>query len=645
MAGVESSLALVVDHGTFLLLSLPVIGALLVLLSSPWGAEIVFRTTLVNVGFSIAVAALMVIRFDTTPPEEDAAEIPRYQMASETGLERSPARSSKDESARGDSEEPPPHDDVPEQPKRKRVLFRIAVGVDGISLWLVALIPPMMLAALQHARGARNLAGLCGLLLLLQAALTGVFAAVNVVFFLVCLEAAVVLLFVLIGCWGDPDHRREAVPLAVLQLAGSLLVMFGLISLVVAHYWLTVGGVGDDSTFTSSFVLLAADLPPQKKGLAPLVAEYWSSAEALIFWSLFLGFAITSAVFPFHSRFCSATAAWPGFVGVPAYALWPCVGVYGFLRLAGSTCPNALASHGPMLAACLLGGAVYCGLLALGQSDFKRTVAYASAAHVGLALAVAVTHSPAGIAAAMFHLISHLAGFALLAGIVAAISNRYETLEIRAFSGLGKRLPWIAAVYFAAVLAVCGVPGLSGFPALWQTMLGFSESATSGRTAVGFAIAAVAVEAFILWAFLAAGQRIFWGPLREPLREPAFGGLTTAGGGSHAAEPRRPDGDDWKGGDLAAALLLVGVLVVVGIAPQFVAERVGPALKSISVFEPADTAAQTPAGMTAPNKSTFPVVRGSPPVVHGSPDPAHPDRPIMSRAFNGQRRRRKGAGR
>jgi NADH-quinone oxidoreductase subunit M len=560
MDGLELSLPLIARHGTFLLLVLPVVGAMLVVLSAPWGREIVLRTALTNAGIAIAVALLMLIAFDPSPTTgKDAADhVPRMQMASSSDLE-------------GGADSEATASERPGRSPARAILLRIDVGVDGISLWFVVLMPLVALAAIIHARHERHLTALLAMLLLLQASLTGLFAALNVVQFVVCLEASTLLLVLLIGRWGGPEHRREVVPMAAFQLTGSLLVFFGLMMMVVSHAWLTGLTVpkGTPPTFNFSLVALVGELPLLAGEDSPRSAyPGWNSAEAIIFWSLLVGFAIKSAVFPFHRGSCSASGAWPACVGVFAYGVFPCVGIYSFLRTAVPVCEHALATNSSSLIVLLLLGSIYCAMLALAQSELKRTLAYVSVAHTGLAFATALSRSASGISGAMFHLIGHVAAFSLLVAVVAAIERRYATLEIRAFGGLSGRLPRVAAAFFVAVFALCGLPGLSGFPAVWQTLIGLLQGPDLKQPSLLNGMMSLLVVGLLAWTFLRTGQRIFWGSRREPLQDDGF--FMPPG----AAPPKGIR--DWGPPERIVATLMAAVLLAVGLAPQFVADRVVP---------------------------------------------------------------------
>ncbi|MFQ5732663.1 MAG: proton-conducting transporter membrane subunit [Planctomycetaceae bacterium] len=570
MGGVDDTLTLLAGHATFLLLVLPVIGAILVLVSALWGADVARRTALTNVLFSVAVVVAMLARFEPNPTNDDGTPR-RFQMASEAAFEfgvRGPDADSATSPATG--------------------LLRGVVGVDGLSLWFVALIPLVTLAAVHFSPNENNAAGLLSLILLLEAALVGVFAGLNVIFFAVCLEVSSLLFQLIVGFRGAPEHRRGIASLAAWQIAGGLPVFLGLTMLVSAHLWVTGAATGDTPTLTFSLPVLVAELRASIGSLPPSVSHYWSLAETLLFWSLMLGFATTAALFPFHGRFCKATPPWPMSAAVTAYGAFPAVGVYGVLRLVVPICESSVAASGGLLIGLLLAGAVYCGLLAVGQSNLKRTVAYAAAAHTGLTMAAALSTTAAGFSGAVLQLVCRLAAFGLLAAILPVLAARYGTLEIRAHGGLAKRFPGIAGVYFLAVLGLSGLPGLCGFPALWLTIGGFA-AAVEG---VAAPLAALAVHGLLAWALLSAGQRIFWGPVRETVRDVGTAVPFQTGDG---VAPQFA-ATDWREADLLAIAPLVVVLVGLGLAPQFVADRLQPVLPHTTAKRDDATAMQRGAG-------------------------------------------------
>jgi NADH-quinone oxidoreductase subunit N len=108
-------------------------------------------------------------------------------------------------------------------------------------------------------------------------------------------------------------------------------------------------------------------------------------------------------------------------------------------------------------------------LSALVQTSLKRMLAYSSIAHAGyilvaLAAAAATDHMEAGIAAALFYLVSYalvkLGAFLIVAHLGGA-GERH--VDIRDFTGLGRRQPAMAACLSVFLLSLLGLPVTAGF--------------------------------------------------------------------------------------------------------------------------------------------------------------------------------------
>ena len=175
--------------------------------------------------------------------------------------------------------------------------IRFALGLDGLSLWLFLLTSILLITSIGASWTAiREHPGpYYAFLLALETGLLGLFASLDVVLFYIFFEFTLIPLFFLIGLWGGPQRRRAAVTFFLYTLAGSLLTLLGVISLVVVHY-----------QYSESHVLTFS-IPELTSGLAALDwtewrrAEAWSSPQVLIFLLLLAGFAIKVPLFPFHT--------------------------------------------------------------------------------------------------------------------------------------------------------------------------------------------------------------------------------------------------------------------------------------------------------------------------------------------------------
>lgn len=104
-------------------------------------------------------------------------------------------------------------------------------------------------------------------------------------------------------------------------------------------------------------------------------------------------------------------------------------------------------------------------LLALPQTNLKRLLAYSSIAHAGYALIGVVAFSELGRASVVFYLLAYIATNLLAFGAVMAFSRVTGTDDIKDFSGLSRRSPWLGLAMLAAFLSLAGMPPFGGFVA------------------------------------------------------------------------------------------------------------------------------------------------------------------------------------
>ena len=125
--------------------------------------------------------------------------------------------------------------------------IRFALGLDGLSLWLFVLTSILMITSIAASWASihEKPAAYYAFLLALQTGLLGLFASLDVVLFYIFFEFTLIPLFFLIGLWGGPQRRRAAVTFFLYTLAGSLLTLLGVISLVVVHYQHSAGQRAD----------------------------------------------------------------------------------------------------------------------------------------------------------------------------------------------------------------------------------------------------------------------------------------------------------------------------------------------------------------------------------------------------------------
>jgi NADH-quinone oxidoreductase subunit M len=325
------------------------------------------------------------------------------------------------------------------------------------------------------------------MLLVLQAAVTAVFLAADLVVFYVAWEAVLVPMFFLIGIWGHEKRRHAAMKFFIYTFAGSALMLVGLIVVIA-------------STGTTSMAQAVATGLDARTG-------------TLVFWLLAIGFAVKIPIWPLHTWLPDAHVEAPTAGSIMLAGVLLKMGGYGFIRLALPLAPAAARAAAPVLATLGIIAIVYGALMALAQTDLKRLVAYSSVAHMGFVVLAIAIGSKVAIAAAVLVMVAHGLTSALLFLLVGLLDDRAHTREISRFGGLLRVIPgWGTALTFG-LLASLGLPGLAGFPGeLLSTLEGFR--------AYGWWMAVVALGVVLAGAYnLRALRRVAHGPLAEEWRE------------------------------------------------------------------------------------------------------------------------------
>src|ERR1043166_3114200 len=252
------------------------------------------------------------------------------------------------------------------------------VGVDGISmplLLLTAFLTPLAIWGSFTGISERH-REYYSLMLLLEAAMLGVFCARDLLLFYVFFEFTLIPLYFLIGIWGGSQRTKAANMFFLYTLAGSMLTFAGVMYLGWKACLLPGNPNGTH--------LLSFDLDRlyqlSQAGLLSVNAQWW------LFIAFFAGFAIKVPLFPMHTWLPLAHTEAPPAGSVIIAAILLKLGTYGFLRLSLPMLPAAAVQLAPAIATLAVIGIIYGALGAWVQSDVKKLVAYSSVSHLGFCL-------------------------------------------------------------------------------------------------------------------------------------------------------------------------------------------------------------------------------------------------------------------
>src|SRR5215467_8421096 len=332
-----------------------------------------------------------------------------------------------------------------------------AVGVDGIALVLLlmttVLMPVVVLASWNDVEGESSPAGeppprrsvktYFVLMLVLETMMIGVFAATDVFLFYVFFEAMLVPMYFMIGSYGVGQRQYAAVKFLLYSLLGGLLMLVAVIALYV---YSTAGGRPGTFLF----------LP-----LTHLVLS--AGAQKWLFLGFFIAFAIKAPLWPFHTWLPdAATAGQPG-AAVLLVGVLDKVGTFGMIRYCLDLFPAASHYFTPLVIVLSVIGVLYGAVVAIGQADLKRLIAYTSVSHFGLITLGIFAMTSQGQVGATFYMVNH--GFAtgalfLIAGFMIV---RRRSQQIADYGGVQKVAPLLAGTFLVAGLAGLALPGLSTF--------------------------------------------------------------------------------------------------------------------------------------------------------------------------------------
>jgi len=332
-----------------------------------------------------------------------------------------------------------------------------AVGVDGISVFLVGLTTLMTTVAIGASLWSieSRVKEYMALMLLLETGVLGVFLSTNLFLFYVFWEVMLIPAYFLIGGWGGPRRTYAAIKFVLYTAIGSLLMLVGIISLGVIHQF--NGGPG--VSFTLDLTAL-------------MHTPMSSTAQILLFLAFFAAFAVKVGLVPFHSWLPDAYSEAPTPVTIMLSSVMTKTAAYGFIRFCIGLFPGATHTLVPLMEILAVISILYGAVQALVQTDFKRLIAYSSISHLGVVILALFALNSQGLEGGILQMVNHGITTGALFLIAGYLEARTGSRKLADYGGQARRWPLLSVVFLIAVLSSLGLPGLNSFAGEFLALLG-----------------------------------------------------------------------------------------------------------------------------------------------------------------------------
>jgi NADH-quinone oxidoreductase subunit M len=377
---------------------------------------------------------------------------------------------------------------------------RYTLGLDGISFLLVMLTTFLGMIAIVSSWAAiqNRTKEYYILLLLLQTGMLGVFMSLDFFLFYMFWEVMLVPMYFLIGVWGSDRRLYAAIKFFLYTLAGSVLMLLGILAL-----YFNAARISGVQTF---------DIPT----LLAAVQHFPDSLRVWLFWGFFFAFAIKVPMFPFHTWLPDAHTEAPTAGSVILAGVLLKMGTYGFIRFSLPLLPADLALRAKIIHVLIflsLVGIIYGAVVCLMQKDMKRLIAYSSVSHLGFCTLGIFALTPTGLSGSVLQQINHGISTGALFLIVGVLYERRHTRLISEFGGLATPMPNYAAIYLIITLSSLGMPLLNGFIGEFTILQGafVVNKAWAAWGVLGIVLGA----AYLLWLY----QRVMFGSVTHDVNK------------------------------------------------------------------------------------------------------------------------------
>nr|WP_094295339.1 NADH-quinone oxidoreductase subunit M [Mycobacterium neumannii] len=421
------------------------------------------------------------------------------------------------------------------------------LGVDGIALAIVVLtavlVPLLIIAGWNDADAQTGLRGrsvqtYLALTLAVEGMVLMSLVSLDILLFYVFFEAMLIPMYFLIGGFGGENRSKAAVKFLLYNLFGGLIMLAAVIGLYVVTASSDAFAAG-----TFDFREIVTAVSSGEFAVNPAVMN-------LLFLGFMFAFAVKAPLWPFHRWLPDAAVEATPASAVLMMAVMDKVGTFGMLRYCLQLFPDASTYFQPLVVTLAVIGIVYGAILAIGQTDVMRLIAYTSISHFGFIILGIFVMTSQGQSGSTLYMINHGLSTAALFLIAGFLVSRRGTRLIRAFGGVQKVAPVMAGTFLVAGLATLSLPGLAPFISEFLVLIG---TFTRYPVLAVFAATALVLSAiYILWMY----QRMMTGAVTE---------------GNERVRDLVPR-------ELVVVAPLIALLIVLGVYPKPALDVINPAV-------------------------------------------------------------------
>lgn len=324
--------------------------------------------------------------------------------------------------------------------------IHFSASVNGLSILLILLttflVPLIILTSFKT--NYSNSHNFYGLMLIMQMALVGVFMAEDGFLFYVFWELALIPIYFICLLWGGENRGVITFKFFVYTLFGSLFMLIGFIYL---YNHTNENGL-------KSWAI--QDLYNAGKSLN-------QSQQGILFWLIFIAFAIKMPIFPFHTWQPDTYVNAPTQGTMLLSGIMLKMGTFGMIKWLLPIVPLGIEKWGGTAIGLSVFGIVYASCIAIVQKDYKRLIAYSSIAHVGLISAGILSANQQGIQGALMQMLAHGVSVVGLFFIAEILLQHTGTREVHKLGGIRSMNGNFAVLFLIIVLGAVALPLTNGF--------------------------------------------------------------------------------------------------------------------------------------------------------------------------------------